>query len=63
MSDRVEFYTPYLNYKEKGQEGRHRALAAHKNGVDKIPVFVYGFSNNDDNLNEPPENSVCAKMM
>lgn len=40
MEAGVKFDTPYLNYKNKGQEGRHRAIAAYMLGVEKIPVII-----------------------
>ena len=33
---------PYLDYRDRGQEGIHRALAAYELGIDKIPVVVRG---------------------
>lgn len=36
----VKFDTPYLNYKDSQQEGRHRAVAAHLLGIERIPVIV-----------------------
>ena len=42
MKSGDRFPLPYLNYKSKGQEGRHRALAAYNLGIEKIPVLVIG---------------------
>lgn len=36
----VKYDLPWLDYKNKGQEGRHRAMAAILNGYKKIPVAV-----------------------
>lgn len=40
MQDGVKFDTPYLNYTNAGQEGRHRAIAAYLLGIETIPVAV-----------------------
>lgn len=42
MRGGTKFDLPYLNYKDSGQEGRHRAMAAYLNGVDRIPVLIIG---------------------
>jgi hypothetical protein len=40
MSRGVRYDMPYLNYVERGQEGRHRVLAASNLGMGKIPVLI-----------------------
>lgn len=40
MKQGVKFDLPWIDLKNSGQEGRHRALAAILNGYDKIPVAV-----------------------
>lgn len=42
MMDGTKFDLPYLNYKDGGQEGRHRALAAYQAEIDTIPVLIIG---------------------
>lgn len=55
MKQGVKFDLPYLNYDNgnKGQEGRHRAIAAYMAGIDKIPVLV--MSNDISNIGSKRE--------
>lgn len=40
MQNGEKFPLPYLDYSAAQQEGRHRALAAKRAGIDKIPVVI-----------------------
>ena len=40
MQSGVKFDLPFLNFKERQQEGRHRAIAAYELGIDTIPVLA-----------------------
>ena len=40
MQSGTDMYLPVLDYKDKEQEGRHRAVAAMMLGLDRIPVLV-----------------------
>lgn len=40
MREGTKFDIPWLDYDQKGQEGRHRAIAALLNGYTEIPVAV-----------------------
>ena len=42
MSEGIKFDMGYIDYKDKGQEGRHRAMAAKLLGIEKIPVYIRG---------------------
>lgn len=48
MREGVRFHLPYLNYRQSGQEGRHRAYAAYLAGIEKIPVLIIGRPNRHD---------------
>lgn len=39
MGEGIKFDMPYLDVKNRAQEGRHRALAAKERGIRKIPVL------------------------
>lgn len=40
MNEGARFPIGFIDYIRKNQDGRHRALAAHLNGYDKIPVYI-----------------------
>lgn len=40
MEQGAKMNTPYLNYRDKEQEGLHRAIAAYLLGIDEIPVVI-----------------------
>lgn len=40
MQEGIKFYTPYIDFRTEGQEGRHRAYAAYLNGYQTIPCEI-----------------------
>ena len=50
MKNGSKFPIPYYNENTSYQEGRHRALAAMKNGCDLIPVIVFNDISNSDKI-------------
>ena len=40
MKDGTKMYLPYIDFRQKGQEGRHRAGAAYLLGIKTIPVLI-----------------------
>ena len=61
MKNGEKFDLPYLNYKDMGQEGRHRAVAAYKAGIETMPVLIIGDpkhrkdSKRHERMDEEPE--------
>ena len=63
MKNGDKFPLPMLNYVFGNQDGRHRALAALANGVKRIPVITFRYSDDDYLRNDYqyPENWYASK--
>lgn len=61
MKNGAKFDIPSLNFTENKQGGRHRAIAACADGIEKIPVLIIGMPHGNTHPVEPPQRDGLQK--